>query len=78
MPKARDDYLRAMFKLSRVGPGEWATFVEAFKVYAAEEMERTFTVASDDALMGIGFGRRMREMRNDIVGIESIPESLKK
>jgi hypothetical protein len=78
MARARDEYLRAMFKLSRTSVAEWATFVEAFKVYATEEIERTLSVASNDAQFGIGYGRRMRDMRNDIVGIESIPESLKK
>jgi hypothetical protein len=78
MTEARDAYLRAMFKLSRANAAEWATFVEAFKSYAAEEIERTLTAASHDAQFGIGYGRRMRDMRNDIVRIESIPESLKK
>lgn len=78
MAAVRDEYLRALYKLSKSDPSAWATFVEAFKAYASDEIEKMASSPADSASMSIGMARRMRDMRNDFLGIDHIPEALKK
>lgn len=70
MAGVRDDYIRATFELSKSDPARWATFVEAFKAYTMYELERITTSAPEHALIAIGFGRRMKELRDDFIDIE--------
>jgi hypothetical protein len=76
--EARDEYLKALYALSKSDPNTWATFVEAFKAYTAEELERITTAAVDVAPVAIGFGRRMKELRDDCVDIEKIMDKYRK
>jgi hypothetical protein len=70
--EARDEYLKALYALSKSDPNTWATFVEAFKAYTADELERITTSTVEAAPIAIGFGRRMKELRDDCMNIEKI------
>lgn len=78
MAEARDQYLLALYDLSKADPSRWATFVEAFKAYTMSELERITTSPPDSALVAIGFGRKMKELRDDFVGIEALAGKLKR
>lgn len=75
---ARDEYLKALYALSKVDPAVWATFVEAIKVYTADEMEKITTSTVDNAPVAIGFGRKVKEFRDDCVNIEYYAERYRK
>ena len=75
---ARDAYLRALFELSRADPAKWATFVEAFKAYTGYELDRMLGGATAETLLNVGMGRRMRDLREDFVHIESLTDKLRK
>jgi hypothetical protein len=68
--EARDEYLKALYVLSKSDPNAWATYVEAFKAYTADELERITTSSVEAAPIAIGFGRRMKELRDDCIDIE--------
>jgi hypothetical protein len=70
--EARDEYLKALYALSKSDPDAWATYVEAFKAYTADELEWITTATVEVAPIAIGFGRRMKELRDDCVSIEKI------
>jgi hypothetical protein len=78
MSEARDEYLKALYALSKSDPNTWATYVEAFKTYTADELERITTASGEHAPIAIGFGRRMKELRDDCVDIEKIMEKYRK
>ena len=78
MAEARDEYLLALYDLSKGDPARWATFVEAFKTYTAYELERITTASPDNALIAVGFGRKMKELRDDFVGVEVLAGKVKK
>lgn len=70
----REDYLRALFTVSKTTPPEvWTAFVNALTNYTWDQMERVITSApTNDALIAIGMVRHMRELRDEIVNIEAI------
>jgi hypothetical protein len=70
--EARDEYLKALYALSKSDPNAWATFLEAFKAYTADELERITTATVEAAPIAIGFGRRMKELRDDFIDVEKI------
>lgn len=72
MAQIRDEYIRATFELSKSSPAAWATFVEAFKNYTMYELERMLTTPTSEAQVSLGLGRRMRDMRDDFIGIEEL------
>ena len=76
--EVRDEYIRALFDLSKVDPAKWATFVEAFKAYTVTELERITTSTVENAPIAVGFGRKMKELRDDFVGIEALMGKIKK
>ena len=76
--EVRDEYIRATFDLSKVDPAKWATFVEAFKAYTVTELERITTSTVDNAPIAIGFGRKMKELRDDFIGIEVLMDKIRK
>ena len=78
MSDVRDEYIRALFDLSKSDSAKWATFVEAFKVYTIDELERTTTSNVDNAPIAIGFGRKMKELRDDFIGIEALMNKIRK
>jgi hypothetical protein len=75
---ARDEYLKALYALSKSDPSAWATYVEAFKAYTAEELERITTATVETSPIAIGFGRRMKELRDDCIDIEKTMEKYRK
>jgi hypothetical protein len=75
---SREDYIKALYDLSKTDPAKWATFVEAFKAYTAYELERITSATQDTAGIAIGFGRKMRELRDDCIDIEKIADKLRK
>ena len=75
---ARDEYLKALYALSKSDPAVWATFVEAFKVYTIYELEKITTSSVDNAPIAVGFGRKMKELRDDCIDIEKIMDKYRK
>lgn len=78
MSEVRDEYIRALHDLSKSDPARWATFVEAFKAYSASEFEKMTAATPDNASMAIGYGRKMKEQRDEIIGIEALMNKLRK
>lgn len=78
MAEVRDQYLRATYELSKADPAKWATFVETFKVYVAYELERALSAPTGDALISVGMGRRMRDLKDDFVHIETLADKLRR
>jgi hypothetical protein len=78
LAEVRDEYIRALFDLSKVDPAKWATFVEAFKAYTVSELERITTSTVDNAPIAVGFGRKMKELRDDFIGIEALMDKIRK
>lgn len=78
MSEIRDEYIRALFDVSKADPARWATFVEAFKMYTVYEFERALSAPSGEAQTNVGMGRRMKELRDDFIGIEGLAEKLRK
>jgi ABC-type uncharacterized transport system permease subunit len=74
--EARDEYLKAMFRLSKRGGPEWFEFVEAFRVFTAYELERSLSTPTGEALKALGMNQRMIELRNDFIDIEKIASKL--
>jgi hypothetical protein len=78
MSEVRDEYIRALFDLSKADPARWATFVEAFKAYTMSELEKGLTVQIELAGVFVGSSRKMKELRDDFIGIEGLAEKLRK
>jgi hypothetical protein len=78
MSEVRDEYLRALFDLSKVDVSKWATFVEAFKAFTLYEYERSLSAPSGEAQIAVGMNRRMRDFRDDLIHIENLAGKLKK
>jgi hypothetical protein len=76
--EVRDEYIRALFDLSKVDPAKWATFVEAFKAYTVAELERITTSTAENAPFAVGFGRKMKELRDDFIGIQALMDKIRK
>lgn len=72
----RDAYIRATFTLSKSDPQAWANFIEAFKAYTTEEMEKG--LSGGDPLISVGMGRRMKMLRDDFIGIQGLMDKIKK
>lgn len=77
---AREDYLRALYTLSKTCPPEiWVNFVKALTTYTADQMERTVvSVPSGEALIAIGMVRHMREFRDEVRDVETIIRKMDK
>lgn len=78
MSEVRDEYLRALFDVSKADPAKWATFVEAFKNFTAYELERSLTTPAADVAMAFGYGRCITQLRNDFINIEGLANKLKR
>lgn len=78
MAEVREEYLRALYDVSKADPSKWATFVEAFKMLVSYEQEKALSAPTTDALIAVGSGRRMRDLKDDFVHIETIIAKLKK
>ena len=74
----REDYLRALHSLSKVDASKWATFVDAMKMLAVSEYERALSMPTNDALIAVGMNRRIRDLRDDCVHIDSLVSKLYK
>lgn len=78
MSETRDEYIRALFELSKADASKWATFIAAFTGFAVYEFERSMTAPSSEAQVSLGMNRRMRELRDDFIHIEALAAKLKK
>ena len=78
MAEVRDEYIKALFELSKGDPAKWATFVEAFKAYTVFELEKITTAHVENAAIAIGYGRKMKEQRDDFTDIETLAEKIRK
>lgn len=74
----RDEYLRALFELSKADSARWATFVEAFKVYVFYEYERALSMPAHETQFAVGMNRRMRDLRDDFINIDNLANKLRK
>jgi hypothetical protein len=78
MAGVRDEYIRALFDLSKVDPAKWATFIEAFKAYTSYELERALSGPSGEAKTSLGMSRRIKELRDDCINIELLMDKIRK
>lgn len=78
MSDVRDEYVRALFELSRADVNKWATFVEAFKAFTLYEYERALSAPSGEAQVMVGMNRRMRDLREDFIHIENLANKVRK
>ena len=78
MTEVRNEYIRATFDLSKADPAKWATFLEAFKAYTASEMEKLTASLPENAAMAVGYGRKMKEQRDEFVGIQALMDKIRK
>ena len=78
MADARDEYLRALYALSKVDAAKWATFVEAFKVLMVSEYERALSMPAAETQIAVGMGRRMRDLRDDFIHIDALADKLRR
>jgi hypothetical protein len=74
----REEYIRALYDLSKGDPARWATFIEAFKVFTLFEYERSLSTPSGEAHIALGMNRRMRDLRDDFIHIENLADKLRK
>ena len=78
MADVRDEYLRALYSLSKVDAGKWATFVEAFKALTFSEYERALSMSAGDTQIAVGMGRRMRDLRDDFLHIDTLADKIRR
>lgn len=78
MAAQRDEYLKALHALSKVDPNAWATFVEAFKVFTAYELERSLTAPTVEIAVAFGHNRCITQIRDDCINIEKTMEKYRK
>lgn len=78
MNEARDEYLRALYSVSKADPAKWATFVEALKVYTFYEYERALSMPSSDTQIAVGMNRRIRDFRDDCVNINNVADKFRR
>lgn len=76
--EVRDEYIRALHDLSKSDPARWATFVEAFKAYTMAELEKGLSVPIELAGVFVGNARKMKELRDDFVGIQALMDKIRK
>ena len=75
---AREEYIRALFLLSKSTPPEiWSKFVVALGDYVSDQIERVVSNApSADIHLAVGYVRYMREFRDEVKNIEVIYQKL--
>jgi|HubBroStandDraft_5_1064220.scaffolds.fasta_scaffold792918_2 hypothetical protein len=74
----RNNYIVALYAVAKTDPAKWANFVEAFRAYTIYELERITSATQDTAGIAIGFGRKMKEQRDDFNDIESLMDKIRK
>lgn len=79
MSQERDEYIKALFHVSKNTPPDvWLSFMAAFRNYVEYDMERLIvSVPTNEALVSIGMCRRMREIRDDFSNIELLFKKIK-
>lgn len=78
MSEPRDQYLLATYDLSKGDPARWATFIEAFKNLVIYEYERALSAPVQEAQVMVGMNRRLRDLRDEFIHIETLVNKLKK
>lgn len=78
MSEARDNYLLAVYKLSKYTGPEWFEFVEAFKLYVAAEIERGLSSPTDGIPIAWGMSRALVTLRDDFINIENTAAKLER
>ena len=76
--EVREEYIRALFDLSKVDPAKWATFVEAFKAYTIHELERSLSTPSSEVAISFGINRCFVHIRDDFIGIQGLMDKIRK
>jgi hypothetical protein len=76
--EVRDEYIRALFDLSKSDPAKWATFLEAFKAYSAHELERSLSTQASDIAVSFGINRCLIHLRDDFIQVEALMNKLRK
>lgn len=77
MSDAREEYIKATYKLAKAAPVDWLEFVARFDAYTAAELETGIGTSNADMAVSLGMGRRMVNLRNDFRDIEKIAEKFK-
>ena len=77
---ARDDYLRALYRLSKSCPPEaWENFRVALGSYVSDQIEKVIGSApSGDVQIAVGYVRYMREFRDEVKNIETMYQKVDK
>lgn len=76
--QVRDEYILALYALSKVSPEAWQTFVVAFKEYTHYQIEQGLSAPTDMAEMSLGMGRMIKDLRDDFISVEAIAAKVKK
>jgi len=70
--EAEKEFVRQAWLLAKSNPSVWRTFVEAFNRLTISVLENGLSApTSDSAMMALGFGRQMVQLRNDFADIEN-------
>ena len=72
MTDARNEYIRALFTLSKSDPRAWEEFMAAFNVYTQEELERALRTPVMEAQVALGMSRRIVDIRDDCRNIVAL------
>ena len=77
---AREEYIRALFQLSRnTHPETWERFVTTLTAYTMEHMEKVIlNTPTLEAHIAIGYMRHMREFRDEVKTIDVLYEKMDK
>jgi hypothetical protein len=78
MAAVRDDYLMALYSVSKTDPAKWATFLEAFKTYTVYELERSLGTPTGDIAVAFGHSRCITRLRDDFIEIEQLADKIKR
>lgn len=76
----REDYLRALYRLSKSTPPEvWEQFRMSLNIYASDQIERAITgTPVAEIHIAVGYARYMKEFRDEIRNIETIIQKMDK
>lgn len=75
--EARDEYIKAMYRLAKSAPGPWLEFVARFDAYTQAELEQGIGTSNADMAVSLGMGRRMVNLRNDFRDVDKIADKVK-
>ena len=73
---AREEFIKATFRLAKAAPHDWAEFYSRFDAYTLAELEQGISTSSAEMAISLGMGRRMVNLRNDFRDIERLADKI--